>query len=140
MTSMGVFGSDRGIIQARAHRVRQFDLSVVVRQQPGFRALQNSEPPALEPRCVTARFDPLAAGFAMHPGSYSPDVENKPNSVVVQELRYTGQQPIKPVVDPAKVAPPPPPERIPQPDLVPSTPPTPEPQIQPPAPSGRRPR
>ena len=75
------------------------------------------------------------SGFAMHPGSYSPDVENKPNSVVVQELRYTGQQPIKPVVDPAKVAPPPPPERIPQPDLVPSTPPTPEPQIPPPAPA-----
>lgn len=51
-------------------------------------------------------------------GSYAPDVENKPLSVQVQELRYGGAQPIKPAIDPARVADPPPRDPLPKPDPV----------------------
>jgi len=98
-----------------------------------------------DPRKITAAaglgaaVEGAAGSFAMQPGSYSPEVENKPSSVVLQELRYSGTQPIKSPVDPTKVAPPPLAERIPPPDLALSTPPTPEPQIPAPAPAGPSP-
>src|SRR5690606_33485811 len=59
----GVLGTDRGVIETGADRVRELDLAVVVLKDVGLRALENAELAAFETRGVFAAFDAAAAGF-----------------------------------------------------------------------------
>ena len=60
---VGVFGTDGGVVEAGAHGVGQFDLSVVVGEEPGFRSLENAEFSSLESGGVFFGKDPFAPGF-----------------------------------------------------------------------------
>ena len=50
-----VLRPDRRVVESRRNRMRQFDLAVIVRQQPCLRALQYAELASLETRRVTVR-------------------------------------------------------------------------------------
>ena len=58
-----VFGADSGIVEAGGYRVGEFDLAVVIGEQPGFGALQDAETATLEAGGVALRDDAVAAGF-----------------------------------------------------------------------------
>ena len=58
-----MLGADGGVVEPGGNGMGEFDLAVVVGEQPGFRALEDAEFPALETRGVALRDDPVTAGL-----------------------------------------------------------------------------
>src|ERR1700719_1559725 len=57
-----------GVIQPSGNRMRQLDLTVVIREEEGFGSLQHTEFPRLKTRCMSARANSFTTCFnSCHP-------------------------------------------------------------------------